>query len=366
MHSNRVPVKKIYSLINTVFLKLGVPIDDAHICTEVLIASDLSGIESHGIGRLKMYYDRIIAGIQNPITKIDVIKDRAAIAVWDGNHGMGQVISHQAMLAAIDKAKEYGVGIITVRNSTHYGIAGYYAKLASDNDMIGITMTNARPSVAPLFGVSPILGTNPIAFSTPTNMDYPFLYDAATSISQRGKIEVLNREGKSTPDIWAIDNSGNPCDDTEELLIELLQKKASLVALGGREEITGGHKGYGLGVIVEILSSALQNGAYLYQLSGLEKDKQVPYKLGHFFMAIDIDSFTDIGSFKKITSDIIKQIKNSKREPEKDNIFIAGEKEYLKEKEVRKIGILINNELRKNLEVMIYELDINFTFDDYN
>ena len=362
MQSNRVPVQKIYSLINTVFLKLGVPIEDAHICTEVLIASDLSGIESHGIGRLKMYYDRIKADIQNPITKIDLIKDKAAIAVWDGNHGMGQVISHKAMLSAIDKAKQYGVGIITVRNSTHYGIAGYYAKLASDNDMIGITMTNARPSVAPLFGVSPMLGTNPIAFSAPTNLDYPFLYDAATSISQRGKIEVLNREGKSTPGIWAIDNSGNPCDDTEQLLIDLLQKKASLVALGGREEITGGHKGYGLGVIVEILSSALQNGAYLNQLSGLEKDKQVPYKLGHFFMAIDISSFIDIDVFKRIIGDIIEQIQTSKTETGKDKIYIAGEKEYLKEKEIRKKGIHINNELRKNLEVIIAELGINFTF----
>ena len=146
---NFISVDQIYSLMEQVFQKLGVPESEAKICADVLIASDLSGIESHGVGRLKMYYDRIKAGIQNVQTKIDVIKDEKAIAVWDGNHGMGQVIGHKAMQRSMEKAAEYGVGIVAVRNSTHYGICGYYCHLASDQNMIGITFTNARPSIAP-------------------------------------------------------------------------------------------------------------------------------------------------------------------------------------------------------------------------
>lgn len=354
-----ISVTKIYNFMTEVFTKLSVPESEAKICADVLIASDLSGIESHGVGRLKMYYDRIRAGIQFPETKIDIIRDEKATAVWDGNHGMGQVISHKAMLAAIAKAKEFGVGIVTVRNSTHYGIAGYYPRLAADNNMIGISFTNARPSIAPLFGVAPMLGTNPIAFGAPTNLEYPFLYDAATSISQRGKIEVLGRAGKPTPGEWAIDGEGKPYTDTDKLLVDLISQKAAMVGLGGTEEHSGGHKGFGLAVMVEILSAALQDGSYLNGLHGWDGDKRVPYKLGHFFLAIDIEKFINIERFKAITTDIITQIKTSKLRPGDDHIYIAGEKEFIKEQEIRKNGIPVNEALKKNLDLMAEELGIS-------
>ena len=354
----KIPVETIHKLMTSVFTKLGVPKDEAKICADVLIQSDLHGIESHGVGRLKMYYDRIKIGVQFTDTKIDVINDFAATAVWDGNHGMGHVISYKAMNSAIEKAEKFGVGIVTVRNSTHYGIAGYYPLMAIKKNMVGISYTNARPSISPLFGVDPMLGTNPIAFGAPSNLEYRFIFDAATSISQRGKIEVLGRKNVDTPAGWAIDREGNTCTDTKKLLIDLLEKNASMVGLGGISEDTGGHKGYGLAVMVEILCAALQNGSFMDGLHGTENGKRIPYKLGHFFMAIDISKFTDISSFKKITGTIMKNLQDSTKIPGLDKIYVAGEKEFHTEKKIREEGVPINEALYNNIIIMIEELGI--------
>lgn len=356
----RIPVEKIYKLMNDVFIKLGVSEEDAKICADVLITSDLSGIESHGVGRLKMYYDRIKAGIQFTDTKIDVIRNRKATAVWDGNHGMGHVIAQKAMQTAIEKAKQFGMGSVAVRNSTHFGIAGYYARMAVKENMIGMSFTNARPSIAPLYGVTPLLGTNPICFGAPSNLEYPFLYDAATSITQRGKIEVYDREEKATPEGLAIDDKGNPYTDTKQLLIDLVDKKASLLPLGGVSKLLGGHKGYGLATIVEILSSALQSGSYMNDLLGWENGKRVPYKLGHFFMAINIDFFTEVEDFKKIIGEILMNLKNSTLTENAEKIYVAGEKEYLNEIYIIKNGVPVNDNLMKNITIMCEDLKIDF------
>jgi LDH2 family malate/lactate/ureidoglycolate dehydrogenase len=354
------PIEKAQQFMVAVFMKLGVPEADAKTCSEVLIASDLSGIESHGIGRLKMYYDRIKLGVQSPITKIDIVKDKAATAVWDGNHGMGHVIGVKAMQTAIDKAKQFGIGAVAVRNSTHYGICGYYAKMATQQNMIGMTFTNARPSVCPTNGVTPILGTNPICFGAPTNLLYPFLYDAATSITQRGKIEVLGREEKDTPVGWAIDLDNNPCTDTKQLLDDLVKMKASLLPIGGSDELTGSHKGYGLSVMVEILSAALQNGSYLMGLHGTDENgKPSTYKLGHFFLALNIDFFVEIEDFKQTTTDILRQIQGTQRVYGKNNIYVAGEKEYNSELIVRQQGIPLIPNLQKDILAMQNELGLD-------
>lgn len=355
----RLPVETLKNFMVEVFKRSGVPEEDAEICSEVLIASDLRGIESHGIGRLKMYYDRIKAGIQEPVTRIEVIQDKAATAVWDGNNGMGQVISFRAMETAIEKAKQFGLGAVAVRNSTHFGICGYYANMACQENMMGLIFTNARPSVCPTFGVEPLLGTNPICFSAPTDLAFPFIYDAATSITQRGKIEQFAREEKETPVGWAIDLEGKPYTDTNQLLVDLVKQQASLLPLGGTDELTGSHKGYGLATMVEILCAALQNGCFLDQLLGQDENgKAAPYKLGHFFLAINIEFFTDLASFKKITGDICRKLQNSRRFPGQNRIWVAGEKEYEKEIEVRREGIPVIPNLRKDIEVMQKELNI--------
>ncbi len=207
---DRIPVATINRFMLDVFTALGVPAEDARVCADVLIASDVRGIESHGVARLKYYYDRIKAGIQYATTEFEIVQETNATALVDGHHGMGHVIAHRSMEMAIGKAREHGLGAVAVRNSTHFGIAGYYALMAADEGMMGFVVTNARPSVAPTFSTQPLLGTNPIAFAAPSDGPHPFCYDAATSIAQRGKIEVAARIAKPVPPEWVIGRDGKP------------------------------------------------------------------------------------------------------------------------------------------------------------
>lgn len=342
-----------------VFKGVGVPEEDAKICAEILITSDKRGIDSHGTNRLKpIYYDRIKDGIQNPVTNFEIVKEGPTTAVIDGHDGMGHVIGKRSMDMAIEKAKKYGMGMVAVRNSTHYGIAGYFATMATDQGMIGITGTNARPSIAPTFGVENMLGTNPLTFGIPTDEDFPFVLDCATSITQRGKIEVYDKIGKDLPEGWVIDENGNTMTDANQTLDALVKGKAALAPLGGIGEETGGYKGYGYATVVEILSAALQSGNYLKMLLGLENGKKVPYHLGHFFIAIDISAFVEVDEFKKTTGEILRELRNSKRAQGQERIYTAGEKEYLAWLERKDKGVPLNEELQNEVLTLIKELDL--------
>jgi L-2-hydroxycarboxylate dehydrogenase (NAD+) len=329
--------KKVYvrfdileRFMRDVFIKAGVPEEDAAVCADVLIASDKRGIDSHGIGRLKpIYIDRIKKGQINPITEFEIIKEGPTTTVIDGHNGMGQVIAKRAMRTAIDKARKFGLGMSVVRNSNHYGIAGYYALMAVEEGMIGITGTNARPSIAPTFGVENMLGTNPMTFGMPTDEDFPFVLDCATSITQRGKIEYYARIGKTMPEGWVISEDGNSKTDPVIVLDDLLKGTAALTPLGGIGEEQAGYKGYGYATVVEILSSALQSGLFLKSLNGIENGKTVPYGLGHFFLAMDVSAFTELDGFKKTAGDILRELRASKKMPGQDRIYTAGEKEYI-------------------------------------
>lgn len=353
------------SFIIDVFKGIGVPEEDAKICAQVLITADKRGIDSHGIGRLKpIYYDRIKLGIQNPITKLDIVKEGLTTAVLDGNNGMGHVIAKKAMELTISKAKKYGMGMTVVRNSTHYGIAGYYTMMAAEQGMIGITGTNARPSIAPTFGVENMLGTNPLVFGMPTDEEFPFVIDCATSITQRGKIEVYAREGKPLPEGWVIGEDGQPKTDSNEVLKELVNGTAALTPLGGIGEETAGYKGYGYATVVEILSAALQQGAFMKGLLGFENGKSVPYRLGHFFIAIDINAFIDLEEFKQSTGTILRELRASKKAPGCDRIYTAGEKEYLAWLDRKDKGVPLNEALQKQVLQLKKELNLNqYTFD---
>lgn len=343
-----------------VFKGVGVPDEDARVCADVLITSDKRGIDSHGIGRLKpIYYDRIKLGIQNPVTNFEIVKEGPTTAVIDGHDGMGHVIGKRSMQMAIDKAKKYGMGMVAVRNSTHYGIAGYYALMAAEQGMIGITGTNARPSIAPTFGVENMLGTNPLTFGMPTDEEFPFVLDCATSITQRGKIEVYEREGKVLPEGWVIGEDGSARTDTRQVLKDLVKGTAALTPLGGIGEETAGYKGYGYATVVEILSAALQGGAFMKGLLGFDENgKPVPYHLGHFFMALDISAFTKLESFKRITGEILRELRNSKKAPGCDRIYTAGEKEYLAWLERKDKGVPVNEALMKNMLQLKKELNL--------
>lgn len=326
-----IPFEELEKFMNDALIKAGIPNDDAKIISDVLIESDKRGIDSHGIGRLKpIYIDRIDKGILNPITEIEVVKDEDATAVLDGHNGMGHVVSKKAMEMAIEKAKKYGIGMVAVRNSTHYGIAGYYPLMAIKENMIGITGTNARPSIAPTHGVENMLGTNPLTFGFPTDEEFPFVLDCATSVSQRGKIEVYGRADKELPPGWVIGLDGKTRTDTKQVLKDLTTGQAALTPLGGIGEMTGGYKGYGYATVVEILCAALQDGSWMKALNGFDKDHNpIPYPLGHFFIAIDPAHFMGVEIFKAIAGTICRQLRDSKKAPGEDQIFTAGEKEYI-------------------------------------
>lgn len=316
--------------MTAVFEKMGVPTEDARLCADVLLESDRRGIESHGCNRFKpIYIDRIKSGILNPVTKIDILKETPTTAVLDANDGMGMVASKKAMDMCIEKAHKYGMGMVAVRNSSHYGIAGYWTGLAAKENMIGISGTNARPSVAPTFGVENMLGTNPLTFSMPTDEPFPFTLDCATSVIQNGKIEYYARINYDTPKGLVISREGEELTDSAEILKKIRSQQAALAPLGGFGETTGGYKGYGYSTVVEILSAALQSGLFLKALDGKDEEGKIrPYHLGHFFIAIDTEAFMGAEAFKKTCGDILRDLRGSEKAPGQERIYTAGEKEY--------------------------------------
>lgn len=360
-----IDVDTLKDFMKAVFISLEVPEGHAEIIAEVLITSDLRGIDSHGIQRCKMYYDRIREGIYNPKTKISVIKDDKSTAVLDGGCGMGHVIAYLAMRLAIEKAKKYGLGAVAVRNSTHFGIAGYYSLMAIEEGMIGFVTTNTRPAVPPTFGIEPMLGTNPLTYGVPTDEEFPFLIDCATSIIQRGKVEVYNRIHKQLPDGVIISSNGNSKIDANIVLNKLLDRSAALLPLGGEGEDTSGHKGYGYATFAEILSSALQDGVYLKETAGVMENGQKKLKVGHFFLAINVQNFIPLKRFKEITGNIMRELRSSKKTPGKERIYTAGEKEHNCGVKRRINGIPINKSLQKDIKIMQKELGLdkyNFPF----
>jgi LDH2 family malate/lactate/ureidoglycolate dehydrogenase len=311
-----------------------------------------------------IYYDRIVHHkIQKPVTELEVVRDFAAVAAVDGHHGMGMVIAKRCMEMAIEKAEKFGIGMVTATNSTHYGIAAYYPLMAAARDMVGMTGTNARPSVAPTFGVDNLLGTNPLVFAVPTDEGFPFTNDYATSIIQRGAVEKAVREGTKIPEGLVISRNGKSVTDPGEILEGLISGDVSLLPIGGSGEETGGYKGYGFSTVVELLSAAFQQGAFLRQLSGFSGDgSRVPYALGHFFIAVNIKAFTDPAEFRKTAGGILRTLRNSQKMPCAEKIYTCGEKEHMYEKENTDKGIAVNPALQKQILTMRDELNLDYDF----
>ncbi len=350
------------------FIAAGVPEADAAICADVLIESDKRGIDSHGVGRFKpIYIDRIKDGIQQPVTQFEVVRETPTTAVIDGHNGMGQVIGVKAMQMAMDKCQKYGTAMVAVRNSTHYGIAGYYPLMAAGKNMICITGTNARPSIAPTFGVENMLGTNPLTIGFPTDEEFPFLIDCATAITQRGKIEHYARIGKTMPEGWVLDAMGKAVTDPDVALKGLIDGTCALSPLGGIGEELAGYKGFGYATVVEVLSAALQGGAFLKALSGIsEAGQKQPYRLGHFFIVMDIAAFTEPAAFKKTAGNILRALRASKKAAGETRIYTAGEKEYLAWCERSERGIPINEGVKESLTAVRddYKIDFHFPWED--
>jgi len=351
-----------------VFQRYGVPAEDAAICADVLLESDRRGIESHGCNRFKpIYLDRIENGTLMPVTKLDIVKETPTTLVMDANNGMGMVASYRMMEKLIEKARRYGMAGGALRNSTHYGIAGYWTGMAERAGMIGITGTNARPSVAPTFGVEPMMGTNPLTFTMPTDEVFPFNFDCATSIVQNGKIEYYQRSGKPTPAGLVVTRDGGTMTDSGEILREMRAGNCALLPLGGLGEDTGGYKGYGFTTIVEILSAALSGGPYMKDLSGKNPDgSNRLFRLGHFFFVINPDFFMGLDSFRRTAGGILRGLRAAEKAPGAERIYTAGEKEYLAWQERKDKGVPVGESIQKELIALRdrFELPYRFPFED--
>ncbi len=353
------------SFMEDAFKGVGVPADDAKIVVDVLLESDKRGIESHGCNRFKpIYIDRINDGIQNPVTNFEIIKETPCTAVVDGHDGMGQVIGYKSMQMAIDKAKQYGLGMVVVRNSCHYGIAGYYPTMACKQGCIGITGTNARPSVAPTFGVEGMFGTNPLTIGIPTDEDFDFIIDCATSITQNGKIEYYARIGEDVHPGTIIDSDGNAVEgDAGVALAKIRKGTAALATLGGIGEALGGYKGYGYAMVVELLSSVLQDGLYGKDLDGKDENgNKRPYHLGHFFIAIDTDHFLGEELCRKKAGEIIRSVRASKKQPGAERIWSANEKEWNVWLQRKDSGVPINESVQAEMSKVRDDLKLDYKF----
>ena len=339
------------------FVAIGTPEKEAKIAGEVLIWADRHGVDSHGIGRLvPIYMDRITAGIMKPTSEIKIIKETESTAVLDGDLGLGLYIGPYAMDMCLKKAKEVGMGMVVVRNSTHYGAAGYYVDKATENGCIGITGTNARPSIAPTFGIQPMLGTNPMTWGMPSDDGWPFIIDCATSVTQRGKIEKYAREGMSTPPGQVVDRDGRVRTDTDQILKDLVTGQCSLAPLGGEGVTMGGYKGYGYATVVELLSSALCEGNFSPDLGGVDKNtgKKKSMPLGHWFIAIDVERFLPVDRFKKHVGTFLRQMRDSEKAPNgPGRIWTAGESEHDAQVQREKMGgTMIPEALMKDMVKM--------------
>jgi LDH2 family malate/lactate/ureidoglycolate dehydrogenase len=321
---------EVEAFMRSGFEAIGVPPEEAAVCADVLVSADKRGVDSHGVGRFKpIYLDRIWAGTQSPVTRFEVVRETPTTAVIDGHNGMGHYIAKRAMRMAVDKADENGLGMTVVRNSTHYGAAFYYARMAVERGMIGFTGTSARPSIAPTWGVEPMLGTNPLTWGMPSDEDFPFMLDCATSTTQRGKIELYDRLGKDLPDGWVIGQDGEYRHDTHQVLVDLTKDKAALTPLGGLGEAFSGYKGYGYSMVCEILSSALSQANFMKALLGVDASgKSAPIELGHFFMAVKVEAFVELDAFRRQVGEICRQLRASKKAPGAARIYTPGEKEH--------------------------------------
>lgn len=315
------------------FLCYGVPEDEARRAADLLITADRRGIDSHGIGRFKPYYcDRLEIGIVKPNAPFEIVKETETTAVCDGHLGLGISIGPKCMDIAIAKAKKFGMGMVVAKNSQHYGAACYYTLMAEKAGMIGITGTNARPSIAPTFGVDPQMGTNPLTWGMPSDDPFPFVLDCATSINQRGKIETNVRRGQPTAPGQVGDRDGRERTDSAQILLDLEKSppQCYLAPLGGVGEDMGGYKGYGYATVVELLSSCLQDGAYSTDCRGKGPNgEKVPMPLGHWFIAINVEAFLPLPRFKEKVGTFLRQMRNSAKDPKgPGRIWTAGEKEY--------------------------------------
>ena len=331
-------IEALREFCTRVFLHLRVPGNEAAQAADVLASADLRGIDSHGVARLYSYFGMLSEGHINPTPQIKVAHSTMSTATVDGDNGLGLVVGPHANRIAMDMAQKAGSGWVSVRNTNHYGIAGYYVLQALERDMIGWAMTNSTALVAPLWGAERMLGTNPIAIAFPGKEEPPIVIDMATSAAAYGKIEIAKRLGKSVPEGWAIDSEGRGTTNPDDLIAG-----GALLPLGSDRE-RGAHKGYGLSIMVDVLCGPLSGAnwgpfAPPFALRQELPKRSVGKGIGHFFGAMRIDGFMDADSFKRQIDDYVRVFRATKPAPGTDGPLIPGDPEREIEKIRSKNGV---------------------------
>lgn len=328
------------------FTRIGFKPEESKIITDVLMLSDLYGIESHGMQRLVRYHKGIEKGTIKLGAKPEIVFETPVSAVIDAHEGMGQLVGHQAMELAIEKAKKSGVGIVSVRNSNHYGIAGYYAKMACDQGLIGFSATNSEAIMVPTFGRMAMIGSNPIAMSAPAK-PYPFFFDASTTVVTRGKLEMYNKMDKPLPEGWALNKDGHDSTDAPDVLKNIVAKNGGgIMPLGGSKEQSGSHKGYGWGMVCEFFCSMLSQGTPSSHVNQGGKSGTC-----HAFMAINPAYFGNPEDIEKHFSSFLQELRESPKADGQPRIYTHGEKEVAAVADRLKNGIPVNeNTVREMIE----------------
>jgi LDH2 family malate/lactate/ureidoglycolate dehydrogenase len=348
MQYHHVEYGKLHEFCIKVFQGYGFNEEEAGQITDVLLAADLSGIESHGIQRLIRYHKEITGGMVKLGAKPEIVFETPLSAVIEGNDAMGQTLGVQAMQLAIDKAKKSGFGMVTVRNSNHYGIAGYYTKLAAEQGLVGMCMTNTEAIMVPTFGKQAMLGTNPIAFAMPAQPTI-YSFDAATTVVPRGKLEVYVKRGNGLPVGWAVDEEGHDSDDADRVLKNIIAKTGGgILPLGGSGEMTSGYKGYGFAMLCEIATAILSGGTtsnYIYKTPGRSN-------IAHCFIALDHGMFGDKAEIEANLSKYLQEIRESAKAEGQDRIFIHGEKEAEAKERVLREGVSLNEKTYAEMEMI--------------
>ncbi|RYY49830.1 MAG: Ldh family oxidoreductase [Chitinophagaceae bacterium] len=347
----------LYHFSKSVFEKIGCPPSDAAKAAEVLLSADLRGVDSHGVARLSGYVRLWEAKRVNANPDIRLIHESPSTAVVDGDSGLGLVVAPFAMQVAIDKARSAGTGWVSVQNSNHFGIAGIHAMMALEHDMIGIAMTNASALVAPTFSTEKLLGTNPIAVAIPAGNEQPFVADFATTTAANGKLEILQRKNKPTPDGWVQKKDGSPSNDAGEL-----KHGGALLPLGGDKE-HGSHKGYMLGSVVDIFSAILSGANYGPWVppfpAYISMPENMPGKgIGHFFGAMRIDAFRPAADFKANMDQWIQRFKAAETVEGAERVVIPGEPEVAMEADRRANGISLLSPVVADLQELAGKFNV--------
>lgn len=352
----RFEAESLKKLVIEIFQKEGLSLENAKLVADVMVAADRMGIESHGIGRIGMYINGIQIGRIKPKSECTVIRETPVSALMDGNDGMGHPIAFKAMKKAVEKAKGSGVGIVTVRNSNHFGIGGFYTELAARERMFGMCMTNSEAMVVPTYGRRAMMGTNPIAISMPAHPSW-FHFDISTSVVPAGKIEVYSRNKQSLPEGWSVGSDGKINTDPDAFLkIRKEKLDGGLLPMGGFGMTHSGHKGYAISMLVEILTGVFAGG----QTSNHVREVSNVDKCCHFFMAIDYGVFGDKEEMENHFSTYLQEIRDSAKAEGHDRIMIHGELEADSKKSTDKIGIPIHDQTYAEIVAISDKLGVDY------